>query len=96
MATKLIAILIISPFVAAFIYAGIHEYRRYKNQGPATYGLVHDEETGTTHLTAIAEGEEAYDPEDYNPSDYNQREDQAEDEAEQEADDQTKQDRDIT
>ena len=96
MATKLIAILIISPFVAAFIYAGIHEYRRYKNQGPATYGLVHDEETGTTHLTAIAEGDEAYDPEDYNPSDYNQREDEVEDEETQGDDAQTKEDRSIT
>jgi hypothetical protein len=66
-----IAILILSPFVAAVIYAGVHEYRRYKSAGPATYGLVYDEKTGTTHVTEIAEDRDAYDPEEYDPNSYN-------------------------
>ncbi|MCR8826453.1 hypothetical protein [Pseudosulfitobacter koreensis] len=71
MTAQVIALLIILPFVAAFIYAGIHEYLRYKSEGRATYGLVYDEETGTTHVTGIAEDEDAYDPEEFDPNDYN-------------------------
>ena len=56
----MIAFLIILPFAIAFVFAGIHEYLRYKSEGRATYGLVYDEESGTTHVTGIAEGEEAY------------------------------------
>jgi hypothetical protein len=70
MALHWIALLIILPFAAAFIYAGIHEYLRYNAQGRASYGLVYDEETGTTHVTGIAEDAEAYDPEDFDPNDY--------------------------
>ncbi len=67
----MIVFLIILPFAIAFVFAGIHEYLRYKSEGRATYGLVYDEESGTTHVTGIAEGEEAYDPGDFNPADYN-------------------------
>jgi len=63
--------LILTPFVLAFGYAGVHEYLRFKSDGRATYGLVFDEETGTSYVTGIGEEEEAYDPEEFNPDDYN-------------------------
>ena len=71
MSAQVIAALILLPFTFAFVYAGIHEYLRFKSQGKATYGLVYDEDTGTTHVTGISEGEEAYNPEDFDPSDAN-------------------------
>ena len=71
MSAQLITFLILVPFALAFIYAAYHEYRRYKTEGRASYGLVYNEETGTTHVTGIADEEEAYDPEDYDPNDYN-------------------------
>ena len=80
METRLLAALILSPFVAAIIYAGIHEYRRYRSEGPATYGLVYDEKTGTTHVTGIGEDQDSYDPEDFDPSNYTKPESEAEDE----------------
>lgn len=73
MYAKLIAFAILLPFVAVFVYAGIHEYRRYKSSGSANYGLVYDEATGTTHVAGIAEHEEAYDPEGFDPSEHNDR-----------------------
>jgi hypothetical protein len=66
----MIAILLVVPFTLVFIYAGIHEYRRYKSEGRAKYGLVYDEETGTTHVTGIAEDQDGYDPDEFDPSDY--------------------------
>ncbi len=74
MEARLIALLILLPFTLVFIYAGIHEYRRYKSEGRANYGLVYDEETGTTHVGGIAEDEESYDPDEFDPSDHNQGE----------------------
>ncbi|NUH64452.1 hypothetical protein HTT03_03930 [Sulfitobacter sp. S0837] len=71
MEPQLIAALILLPITIVFVYAGIHEYRRYKSEGKATYGLVYNEETGTTHVSGIAEDEEAFDPGDFDPSDYN-------------------------
>lgn len=71
MEARLIAALIVSPFALAFVYAGIHEYMRYKAEGSATYGLAYDEETGTTRVTGIADGDEAYDHENFDPNDYN-------------------------
>ena len=59
------------PFLVAFVYAGIHEYLRFRSEGRANYGLFFDEETGTSYVTGIAEHEEAYDPEEFNPDDYN-------------------------
>ena len=71
MEARLIAGLILLPFVVAFIYAGIHEYRRFKSEGPSNYGLVYDEETGTTSVSALEEGSESYDFEDYDPNNFN-------------------------
>jgi len=68
---RLIAGLILLPFVAAFVYAGIHEYRRYKSEGPSDYGLVYDEETGTTHVSTLEDGAESYDFADYDPNNFN-------------------------
>lgn len=70
MTAQVITAVLILPFAAAFIYAGVHEYLRYKSDGRATYGLVYDEDTGTTHVTGIPEDEEAFDPEDFDPSNY--------------------------
>ncbi|MDD9727416.1 hypothetical protein PVV74_18310 [Roseovarius sp. SK2] len=71
MSAQLVAALIVSPFALAFVYAGYHEYSRYKSEGRATYGLAYDEESGTTHVTGIGEDETAYDPEEFDPSNYN-------------------------
>lgn len=68
---RLIAGLVLLPFAGIFIYTAIHEYRRYKSKGPASYGLVYDEETGRTHVSTIPEGEDGYDPEEFDPSDHN-------------------------
>ncbi|MGR3373227.1 hypothetical protein [Pseudooceanicola nanhaiensis] len=70
MEAQVIAALILLPFALAFIYAAVHEYLRYKSDGRANYGLVYNEETGTTHVTGIADDQEAYDPEDYDPNAY--------------------------
>jgi hypothetical protein len=74
MDAQLIAALILLPIALVFIYAGIHEFRRYKSQGRANYGLVYDEETGTTHVTGIPDDEHSYDPDDFDPNDYSDRE----------------------
>ena len=70
MTAQVITAVLILPFAAAFIYAGVHEYLRYNSDGRATYELVYDEESGTTHVTGIPEDEQAYDPEDYDPNNY--------------------------
>ncbi|WP_348638953.1 hypothetical protein [Thioclava sp. DLFJ5-1] len=56
-------------FVA--LYAGIHEFLRFRSEGRANYGLIFDEETGTSYVTGIAEEEDAFDPDDFDPNDYN-------------------------
>jgi hypothetical protein len=71
MEARLIAGLILLPFVAAFVYAGIHEYLRFKSEGPSDYGLVYNEDSGTTHVSALADSEDGFDPEDYDPKDFN-------------------------
>jgi hypothetical protein len=70
-AARLIAGAILLPFVAAFVYAGVHEYRRYKSEGPSEYGLIYDEETGTTRVSPLEEGTESYDFAEYDPNDFN-------------------------
>ncbi|WP_439124379.1 hypothetical protein [Marivita sp.] len=80
MQAQLIAALILLPFTAVFIYACFHEYRRYKSEGRASYGLVYDAETGATHVTGIADDEEPYDIDAFDPNDHNSRD--AEDESE--------------
>jgi hypothetical protein len=72
MEAQLIAALVIVPFTVVFIYAGIHEYRRYKSEGSATYGLVFDEESGTSYVTGIAEAEDGFNPDDFDPNAYNE------------------------
>ncbi len=72
MEARLIALVILAPFALFFIYSIIHEYRRYRTEGRATYGLVYDEESGTTHVTGIGD-EEGYDPEEFDPGDHNER-----------------------
>ncbi|PJE27814.1 hypothetical protein SAMN06297129_0221 [Pseudooceanicola antarcticus] len=70
MEARLIAVFILTPFALAFLYAGYHELRRFKSEGRANYGLVYDEETGTTHVTGIDENADGFDPEDFDPNDY--------------------------
>lgn len=84
MEIQLIAILILLPFAVVFIYAGIHEYRRYKSEGRASYGLVYNEETGTTHLTGITDEEDRFDPDEFDPNDYQKRRNETETEIESE------------
>ncbi|WP_299823077.1 hypothetical protein [uncultured Jannaschia sp.] len=70
MEARAIAAIILAPFALAFVYAAVHEFLRYKSDGRANYGLVYDEENGTTHVSGIADDEEAYDPDDFDPSSY--------------------------
>jgi len=42
MDAQIIAFLILLPITLVFVYAGIHEFRRYKSEGKANYGLVFD------------------------------------------------------
>lgn len=73
MKAELIPFLMLLPFMLLFIYAGIREYQRYQTEGRAKYGLVYDVETGTTHVTGIAQDEEGYDPTEFDPGDHNER-----------------------
>ena len=73
MDARLIAVLLVLPFAAVFIYAAVHEYRRYKSEGTAKYGLVYDKDTGTTHLTGLPQDEDGYDHQEFDPSDHNER-----------------------
>ncbi|WP_348638974.1 hypothetical protein [Thioclava sp. DLFJ4-1] len=63
--------MILLPFVFVALYAGIHEFLRFRSEGRANYGLIFDEETGTSYVTGIAEEEDAFDPDDFDPNDYN-------------------------
>jgi len=62
-----LAFVILTPFVGVFVYATWHEYRRYKEEGSSSYGLSYDPETNTTHVGAMAEDEESYDPDAFEP-----------------------------
>ncbi|WP_076534567.1 hypothetical protein [Roseovarius nanhaiticus] len=77
MTGQIIAMILLTPFGLAFIYAGVHEYLRLRSSDGASYGLVYDEETGTTHISGIAEHEDAYDPEEFDPNDFNGSDDEA-------------------
>ncbi|WP_348638853.1 hypothetical protein [Thioclava sp. F36-7] len=63
--------MILLPFLFVALYAGIHEFLRFRSEGRANYGLIFDEETGTSYVTGIAEEEDAFDPDDFDPNDYN-------------------------
>lgn len=78
MIAELLAIAILLPFMLFFIYAGLREFQRYKSEGRAKYGLVYDEETGTTHVTGIAQDDTGYDPDEFDPSVHNERDTQSE------------------
>lgn len=67
MEARYLALLILVPFVAVFVYATWHEYRRFKAEGRNTFGLNYDPETNTTHIGAIPEDEEGFDPHDFDP-----------------------------
>ncbi|GAA5069405.1 hypothetical protein GCM10023209_11120 [Roseibacterium beibuensis] len=71
MNARLLAAIILSPFIIVFFYAVFHELRRYKSEGRSQYGLTFNEETGTSHVGALAEDESGFDPETFDPSDYN-------------------------
>ncbi len=71
MTGQIIAMILLTPFALAFIYAGIHEYLRHRSGDGASYGLVYDEDTGTTYISGIAEDEEAYDPDGFDPNHHN-------------------------
>jgi hypothetical protein len=79
MEAHVIGLMILVPFVLVFAYAGIHEYLRYKSEGSATYGLVYDEDTGTTYVSGVSEEDEAFDPETYDPNSYKESEDRKDD-----------------
>lgn len=64
---QIVAFLIIIPFVGVFIYAGWHEYRRYKAKGASSYGLTYDPDTNTTHVGTIEDDADSYDPDDFDP-----------------------------
>lgn len=63
MSSAPLALSLILPFAAIFAYAGWHEWRRARKEGPGTYGLAYDPETDSTHVTLLDEGEAGYDPE---------------------------------
>lgn len=70
MDARLIAAIILAPFALAFVYSAIHELLRYRSEGRAEYGLLYDDETGTTHVTAISEEDDGFDLEDFDPGEY--------------------------
>lgn len=74
MEARTLALMMLAPFALLFIYLGFREYQRYRSEGRAKYGLVYDEETGTTHVTGIAEDDDGYDPNEFDPGDCNDRE----------------------
>lgn len=78
MKAELIPMLMLVPFMLLFIYAGVREYQRFKSEGRAKYGLVFNEETGTSHVTGIAQDQEGYDPTEFDPGDHNERETRSE------------------
>ncbi|AHM05256.1 hypothetical protein roselon_02973 [Roseibacterium elongatum DSM 19469] len=77
MDARLLAGLILVPFMVVFVHAVVHELRRYTSEGRSQYGLTFNEETGTTHVGALAEDESGFDPDSYDPSDYNDPETEA-------------------
>ena len=67
MTASTLAFLILTPFLVIFVYATWHEYKRYKAEGSSSYGLTYDPETNTTHVGAMADDEESYDPDAFEP-----------------------------
>ncbi len=69
MEARLIVFVLLSPFVLVFIYAAWHEYRRFKREGPSSYGLTYDPETNSTHVGVLPEDDDGFDPEAFDPED---------------------------
>jgi len=67
MEARYVALLILVPFAVIFAYCTWYEYRRFKTEGRSSYGLSYDPETNTTHVGAIPEDEEGFDPDDFDP-----------------------------
>ncbi len=64
MELRLIVIILLLPFAIIFVYTMWHEFRRYRRDGSAEYGLSYDPETNSTHVTILSEDETGYDPDD--------------------------------
>ncbi|WP_196780456.1 hypothetical protein [Roseovarius gahaiensis] len=69
MDVRTIVFFLLTPFVLVFIYAAWHEYGRFKREGPSSYGLTYDPETNTTHVGALPDDDDGFDPEDFDPED---------------------------
>ena len=69
METRHLVLLMIAPFALIFIYAIWHEYVRFKRDGASSYGLTYDATTNTTHVGALPEDDDGYDPEEFDPED---------------------------
>lgn len=67
MEARYFALLILVPFALVFAYATWSEYKRFKIEGRSIYGLTYDPETNTTHVGAMPEDEESFDPHDFDP-----------------------------
>lgn len=78
MDSRLLAGLILLPFLVVFVYATWTEMKRWKSEGRAQYGLTYDEETGTSHVTALDEDDDGFDPETYDPDAANEQRDDTE------------------
>jgi hypothetical protein len=64
---SIIALVLVVPAAAVFVWAGWREVRRFRADGPSNYGLTYDPETNTTHVGPLSEGEESYDPDTFEP-----------------------------
>lgn len=69
METRFLVLLMIAPFALIFIYAIWHEYVRFKREGSSSYGLTYDATTNTTHVGALPDDDDGYDPEEFDPED---------------------------
>jgi len=69
MDARTIVFFLLAPFVLVFVYAAWHEYSRYKREGPSSYGLTYDPDTNSTHVGALPEDDDGFDPEHFDPED---------------------------
>ena len=65
---RTIALALVVPAAAVFVWAGWREFRRFRAEGPSSYGLTYDPDTNTTHVGPLPEGESGYDPEEFEPA----------------------------
>lgn len=69
MEARLIVFVLLTPFVLVFIYAAWHEYSRFKREGPSSYGLTYDPDTNSTHVGALPDDDDGFDPVEFDPED---------------------------